>query len=148
MKARRQARTLALQTLYEVDLADHPLEAVLARPLEDQPEEIRPQVNQWTPDVRDFAARLLEQTIAHRDRLDAIIRAIAPEWPVAQMAVIDRTILRLSLAEMLYLQTPHKVAINEAIELAKRYGSDSSPRFINGALGAYVVQSEAGSLPQ
>lgn len=148
MKARRQARVLALQTLYEVDLANHPVEIVLARSIEDQPEEIQLQASQWTPDIVDFAGRLLDQTITHRERLDTIIRAIAPEWPVQQMAVVDRSILRLSLAEMLYMDTPHKVAINEAIELAKRYGSDSSPRFINGALGAFVAQSEAGRLPQ
>lgn len=148
MKARRQARVLALQTLYEVDLANHPVEIVLARSIEDQPEEIQTQASQWTPDIVDFAGRLLDQTITHRERLDIIIRAIAPEWPVQQMAVVDRSILRLSLAEMLYMDTPHKVAINEAIELAKRYGSDSSPRFINGALGAFVAQSEAGRLPQ
>ncbi len=148
MKARRQARVLALQTLYEVDLANHPVEIVLARSIEDQPEEIQTQASQWTPDIVDFAGRLLDQTITHRERLDTIIRAIAPEWPVQQMAVVDRSILRLSLAEMLYMDTPHKVAINEAIELAKRYGSDSSPRFINGALGAFVAQSEAGRLPQ
>lgn len=148
MKARRQARALALQTLYEVDLTNHPVEVVLARSVEDQPEELRSQASQWTPDVTAFAVRLLDQTITHRERLDTIIRAIAPEWPVQQMAVIDRSILRLSLAEMLYLDTPHKVAINEAIELAKRYGSDSSPRFINGALGAFVAHSETGKLPQ
>ena len=148
MKARRQARALALQTLYEVDLTNHPVEVVLARSVEDQPEELRSQASQWTPDVTAFAVRLLDQTITHRERLDTIIRAIAPEWPVQQMAVIDRSILRLSLAEMLYLDTPHKVALNEAIELAKRYGSDSSPRFINGALGAFVTQSETGKLPQ
>lgn len=148
MKARRQARVLALQTLYEVDLANHPVEIVLARSIEDQPEEIQTQASQWTPDIVDFAGRLLDQTITHRERLDTIIRAIAPEWPVQQMAVVDRSILRLSLAEMLYMDTPHKVAINEAIELAKRYGSDSSPRFINGALGAFVAQSETGRLPQ
>ena len=148
MKARRQARALALQTLYEVDLANHPVEVVLSRALEDQPEELQSQASQWTPDVTAFTTRLLTETLAHRERLDTIIRTIAPEWPVQQMAVVDRSILRLALAEMLYLDTPHKVAINEAIELAKRYGSDSSPRFINGALGAFVTQSEAGRLPQ
>ena len=65
-----------------------------------------------------------------------------------QMAVVDRSILRLALAEILYLDTPQKVAINEAVELAKRFGSDSSPRFVNGALGAFVIQSDAGTLPQ
>jgi N utilization substance protein B len=101
-----------------------------------------------TPDVTDFARHLLDTTLGHLERLDAIIKSIAPEWPVQQMAVIDRSILRLALAEILYLDTPQKVAINEAVELAKRFGSDSSPRFVNGALGAFVIQSDAGTLPQ
>ncbi len=147
MKARRLARVLALQTLYEVDLAGHPLDRVLARAPEELPDEIALQAQQRTPDVTDFARQLLQATLDHRERLDKIIKIIAPEWPVQQMAVVDRSILRLALAEILYLETPQKVAINEAVEMAKRFGSDSSPRFINGALGAFVTQADAGRLP-
>jgi transcription antitermination protein NusB len=147
MKARRQARSLALQTLYEVDLAGHPVEQVLSRSPSDQPYEATPITQLVATDVTEFARRLLDATLGNQQRLDAIIKSIAPEWPVEQMAIVDRSILRLALAEVLYLDTPQKVAINEAVELAKRFGSDSSPRFINGALGAFVTQAEAGKLP-
>ncbi len=137
MKARRRARALALQALYEIDLVGHPTEEVLTRQLEGEPEE-----------VAEFA-RLLTHTVREKQaRLDDIIREIAPEWPVEQMAVIDRSILRMALCEMLVLSIPQKVAINEAVELAKIYGSDSSPRFVNGALGAFVTRAERGPLPE
>lgn len=143
MKARRLARSLALQTLYEIDLTSHSLDQVLSRSPEDQPEELRTTMQQYTDDITEFARRLLDAAITHTVELDGIIRRIAPEWPVQQMAVVDRSVLRLALAEILYLDTPQKVAINEAVELAKRFGSDSSPRFVNGALGAYVNHTEA-----
>ena len=137
MKARRRARALGLQALYEIDLVGHPAEDVLARQLEGEPGE-----------VVDFA-RLVTLTVLEKHaRLDDIIREIAPEWPVEQMAVIDRSILRMALCEMLALGIPQKVAINEAVELAKTYGSDSSPRFVNGALGAFVSRVERGPLPE
>ncbi|MFN8499416.1 MAG: transcription antitermination factor NusB [Anaerolineae bacterium] len=137
MKARRRARVLALQALYETDLVGHPAEEVLTRHLEGEPAE-----------VAEFARRLTHTILDKQPRLDDIIREIAPEWPVEQMAVIDRGILRMALCEMLVLETPQKVAINEAVELAKTYGSDSSPRFVNGALGAFVTRVERGRLPE
>lgn len=137
MKARRRARALALQALYEIDLVGHPAEEVLTRHLEGEPAE-----------VAEFARRLTHTILDKQPRLDDIIREIAPEWPVEQMAVIDRGILRMALCEMLVLETPQKVAINEAVELAKTYGSDSSPRFVNGALGAFVTRVERGRLPE
>lgn len=137
MKARRRARALALQALYEIDLVGHPADEVLARHLEGE-----------SDDVAEFA-RLLTHTVLQKQApLDDIIREIAPEWPVEQMAVIDRGILRMALCEMLVLDIPQKVAINEAVELAKMYGSDSSPRFVNGALGAFVTRVERGPLPE
>ena len=146
MKARRQSRILALQALYEVDLTGHSIATVLDRPPDEMPEELQPTGQTWTEDVAEFARSLLETTLTHTLRLDSIIKSIAPEWPVQQMAVIDRSILRLAVAEILFLDTPQKVAINEAVELAKRFGSDSSPRFVNGALGAFVTQLESGQL--
>ncbi|MFN8470704.1 MAG: transcription antitermination factor NusB [Anaerolineae bacterium] len=137
MKARRRARALALQALYEIDLVGHPSDEVLARQLEGEPEE-----------VAEFARLLTHTVLEKKPRLDDIIREIAPEWPVEQMAVIDRSILRMALCEMLALDIPQKVAINEAVELAKTYGSDSSPRFVNGALGAFVTRMERGPLPE
>ena len=137
MKARRRARALALQALYEIDLVGHPAEEVLTRHLEGE-----------TAEVAEFARRLTHTILDKQPRLDDIIREIAPEWPVEQMAVIDRGILRMALCEMLVLDIPQKVAINEAVELAKTYGSDSSPRFVNGALGAFVTRVERGRLPE
>ena len=137
MKARRRARALALQALYEIDLVGHPAEEVLTRQLEGEPDE-----------VTEFARLVTRTVLEKRVRLDDIIREIAPEWPVEQMAVIDRGILRMALCEMLALTIPQKVAINEAVELAKAYGSDSSPRFVNGALGAFVTRVERGPLPE
>lgn len=137
MKARRRARTLALQALYEIDLVGHPPEDVLTRHLEGEAAE-----------VAEFARRLSHTVVEKQPRVDDIIREIAPEWPVEQMAVIDRSILRMALCEMLVMDIPQKVAINEAVELAKMYGSDSSPRFVNGALGAFVTRVERGPLPE
>ncbi|MBI3286776.1 MAG: transcription antitermination factor NusB [Chloroflexi bacterium] len=132
MKVRRKARAVALQTLYEVDVAGHAAEVVLAQRQEedDLPEE-----------GVEFARRLVKGAWEHRARLDVLISQIAPEWPVAQMAPIDRNILRLAIYEILHEpETPLKVAINEAVELAKLFGSDSSRRFVNGALGTFAAQ--------
>ena len=89
----------------------------------------------------DFASYLVQGTIAHLEEMDMLIARYAPEWPLDQMAVIDRNILRIAIFEFLIDgQTPVKVAINEAVELAKTYGSDSAPRFINGVLGTLADQ--------
>ena len=86
--------------------------------------------------------------LAHRDFLDKIIARYAPEWPVEQMAAIDRNILRIALYEIAQGEdTPVKVAINEAVELAKMFGSDASPRFVNGVLGSVVTYERSLALP-
>jgi N utilization substance protein B len=127
MKTRRRARRVTLETLYEYDLADHPPFEVLQRRLIDHPME--------TPGI-DFARELIAGVIEHQNSIDVLIARYAPEWPLDQMAVIDRNILRMAIFEFLVGRlTPVKVAINEAVELAKTYGSDSAPRFINGVLG-------------
>ena len=131
-KVRRRARILALQTLYEVDTAGHEWGQVLARHLEERP---------LPPEGADFSRRLVAGILENKAKLDAIIGEIAPQWPCEQIAAIDRNILRLSIYEMLLTrEVPVKVAINEAVELAKIFGSESSRRFINGALGTLVVQ--------
>ena len=85
----------------------------------------------------EFAYQLLNGVLDHQIGMDKVITRYAPEWPVEQMAVIDRNILRIAIFEFLVDdETPVKVAINEAVELAKLYGSDSAPRFINGVLGS------------
>ena len=133
MKTRRRARRITLETLYETDLANHPPFEVLARRVEAQPME--------STGV-EFARRLIAGVIEHKEETDKLIARYAPEWPLDQMAVIDRNILRMAIFEFLIGQeTPVKVAINEAVELAKTYGSDSAPRFINGVLGTLADQA-------
>ena len=123
---------MALQVLFEVDLTGHnPALALHERLLEDAMSEAG----------ESFARRIVQQALDHRETLDAIIQRIAPEWPLEQMAPIDRNILRLAALELLYgSDTPPKVAINEAVELAKLFGSDSSGRFVNGVLGTLLNQ--------
>ena len=128
MKPRTRARSLALQVLYEVDIAHHPPADIYRLRLEETP----------LPDeLSDFARQIIFGVLPLTDMLDQIIARYAPEWPLDQIAAIDRNILRMALWEFaVYHDTPIKVAINEAVELAKQYGSDSAPRFINGVLGA------------
>jgi N utilization substance protein B len=127
MKARTRARGVALQALYEIDLVDHPAADVLRKRLEDE---------ELSADLVEFARRILFGILPLRASLDEVIARYAPEWPLDQIAPIDRNILRMAAWEFAILKdTPVKVAINEAVELAKQYGSDSAPRFINGVLG-------------
>ncbi len=132
MKTRRRARRVALEVLYEVDIAGHPPGEVLQQRLE---------ANPMDHAGSDFAATLVQGVIRYMDGMDVLIARYAPEWPLEQMAVIDRNILRIAIFEFLASnETPVKVAINEAVELAKTYGSDSAPRFVNGVLGTLADQ--------
>ncbi len=132
MKTRRRARRVTLEALYEVDIAGHSPYEVIERRLQDQPME--------TAGI-EFAHKLLDGVLEHQKGMDSLITRYAPEWPLDQMAVIDRNVLRIAIYEFLVdTETPVKVAINEAVELAKIYGSDSAPRFINGVLGALAEQ--------
>lgn len=89
-----------------------------------------------------FAQQLVTGVMAHAAVLDNLIQTYAPEWPLDQMAIVDRNILRIAIWEWAAtVQTPIKVAINEAVELAKLYGSDSAPRFVNGVLGALAARA-------
>ncbi|OGN88754.1 MAG: transcription antitermination factor NusB [Chloroflexi bacterium RBG_13_46_9] len=125
---RRKARTLALQALYEIDMVGHDPEVTMDHLLEEE---------RLTEENTVFARDLVRGVTRYRDKLDAHIHRFAPAWPVEQIAVIDRNILRLAIFEILLdNRVPVKVAINEAVELAKEFGSDNSPRFINGVLGA------------
>ena len=128
MKPRTRARSLALQVLYEIDIANHPPAEVLQERLEDSP---------IADDLADFARQIVFGVLPLTHALDQIIAKYAPEWPLDQIAAIDRNILRVSCWEFAAKgDTPVKVAINEAVELAKMYGSDSAPRFVNGVLGS------------
>jgi transcription antitermination protein NusB len=128
MKPRTRARALALQVLYEVDMANHPPADIYRLRLEENP---------LSDDLSEFARQIIFGVLPLTTTLDQIIAEYAPEWPLDQIAAIDRNILRIALWEFaVHHETPIKVAINEAVELAKQYGSDSAPRFINGVLGA------------
>jgi N utilization substance protein B len=137
MKVRHQARVVALQALYEIDCASHvPGVVVEGRLLEAELPE----------NGARFARELVLGVHNHKPELDSLIERYAPEWPVDQIAIIDRNILRIAMYEILFdKDTPLKVAINEAVELAKRFGSDSSSRFVNGVLGS-MVDKEAAAL--
>jgi len=137
VKVRRRARIVALQALFETDSVGHPPDVVLQHRLEETP----------LPDAGvDFARALVFGVLEHRKQLDAFIQKNAPQWPIEQMATIDRNILRIALFE-LYVDrtTPMKVVINEAVELAKMFGSESSHRFVNGVLGSFVLQMQGAS---
>jgi N utilization substance protein B len=130
VKARRRARVAAVQALYEIECAHHSPELVLQQRLGQ---------DSLPGPVAGFARQLTLGVLACQSLLDPFIQQHAPEWPLEQMAYIDRNILRLALYEFAVDGgTPVKVAINEAVELAKMFGSDSSPRFVNGVLGALV----------
>lgn len=129
IRQRRQAREVALQALYEIDAVQHkPGFVVDERLRESAMGEYGAAFLRW----------LISGVVRNQAELDQLIGELAPDWPVKQLAVIDRNILRLALYEIgaESSDTPPKVVINEAVELAKLYGSDSTPRFVNGVLGA------------
>ena len=131
---RHLGRIIALQTLYEYDFRENAgddtveLDEVLGRNLERYEDTI---------DDKDFVDKLVHGAGSKLKELDATIQPIAPEWPLDQISRIDLTILRLALFELLHMQelVPPKVAINEAVELAKAFGGDNSSKFVNGVLG-------------
>ncbi len=131
---RHRVRTIALQILFELDATDHAPDEVLGRQLE---EELLP------PEGERFLRRLIFGVWEHYPYLDRIIEEAAPSWPVNQMPGIDKAILRIALYEIMIDEiekTPVKAVINEAVELAKQFGSDNSSRFVNGVLGTVVVR--------
>ncbi|MBN2385530.1 MAG: transcription antitermination factor NusB [Anaerolineales bacterium] len=131
MKARTRARGIALQALYEIDLVDHPPVDVFTQRLE---------AEDLGDELAEFARQLLFGILPLREQLDQVIARYAPEWPLDQIAAIDRNILRMAVWEFAVQGgTPVKVAINEAVELAKQFGSDSAARFVNGVLGSLAL---------
>jgi N utilization substance protein B len=128
MKSRTRARSVALQVLYEIDLAHH----IPGEVFQQRVEEV-----DLSPDLVEFARLIVFGVLPLTKELDRTIAEYAPEWPFEQVAAIDRNILRIAWWEFaVWRETPVKVAINEAVELAKVYGSDSTPRFVNGVLGS------------
>ena len=129
---RRKARIAALQTLYELDCTRHKAEETSARLRAGET---------LTQEALDFSEELVKGVLQHKSELDALIRKFAPAFPVEQMSIVDKNILRLAILEILFCdKTPLKVAINEAIELAKDFGGDSSPRLVNGVLGSVTTK--------
>lgn len=129
MKSRTKARSIALQVLYEVDMTGHLPGVVLQHRLDDE--------DFHEEKLTDFISRIVNGVYPNIQQLDEFISQHAPEWPLDQVATIDRNIIRIALWEFAVENcTPIKVAINEAIELSKLYGSDSTPRFVNGVLGS------------
>ncbi|GAB4490663.1 MAG: transcription antitermination factor NusB [Anaerolineales bacterium] len=134
MKSRTRARALALQVLYEVDLTNHRPGDVLAQRLEDEYADGQKSLSQ---EMVAFAHQIIFGVYPLAKKMDNVIAEYAPEWPFDQIAAIDRNILRIAVWEFSISGiTPLKVAINEAVELAKLYGSDTAPRFVNGVLGS------------
>ena len=142
---RHLGRIIALQTLYEQDFrrdvgdSTASIDEILAR-----------NINRYKAMVDDkaFVKRLVEGVVGCQDELDGILQPIAPEWPIDQIARMDRTILRIGLYELQHeTDIPPKVVINEAVELAKAFGGDSSSKFVNGVLGTYYRQHIAPDEP-
>jgi len=126
--ARRRARALALQALYEVDSAGHEIEEVVTHLLAK---------GGLSEENGAFVRELVSGVIQNKEKIDLNIQNFAPAWPIEQIPVVDRNILRLAIFEILLdNKVPVKVAINEAVELAKTFGGDNSSRFVNGVLGS------------
>lgn len=125
---RRKARKLALQMLYEIDTVGHEVEGVITRLLAD---------GKLSEENAVFTRELVNGVIQNKEKIDHTIRRFAPAWPIKQIPVVDRNILRLAIFEILLdNKVPVKVAINEAVELAKSFGGENSHRFVNGVLGS------------
>lgn len=134
MKSRTKARTVALQALYEIDMCSHPPGEALEERLAEEP---------MDANLADFARQIVQGVLPIMQQLDDFIAEQAPEWPMDQVAVIDRNIIRIAMWEFAVAGvTPIKVAINEAIEISKIYGSESTPRFVNGVLGSLAARQE------
>ncbi len=136
MATRQLGRSVVLQSLYEWEFYNraHDLTAIVERNMK----EFAPGM-----DEPEFVWKIVKGVIEHQGAIDAIIEKAAPEWPLAQIAIIDRNALRIGLFELLYAnhdEVPPKVAINEAIEIAKNYGGPNSGKFINGVLGTVYKQ--------
>ena len=137
---RHQGRVLALQILYEVDISEPAVDEVLNRTVAEQAA---------TSDIRAHVERLVRGVLAATDEIDPYITGAAPAFPLAQLPAIDRTVLRLAVFELLHEPgVPPKAAINEAVELAKRFGGPDSGRVVNGDLGTIVERVRRDAPPQ
>lgn len=137
---RHLGRIVALQTLYELDFRVEVEEKNL-----DKAAVLQRNIDRYKEVVGDkeFVSTLVEGVLERQEELDSIIQPVAPDWPLNQIARIDKTILRMGVYELMYgKQVPGKVVINEAVELAKSFGADNSSKFINGVLGTIYKKTE------
>ncbi len=142
------ARIMAMQVLYEVDVADHSASDVLTRTFDDpdlagEDDAPEPEI-EAIDEIRGRVERLVRGVLDHFRDIDPYIAAAAPAFPISQLPAVDRNVLRLAVYELLREpEVPPKAAINEAVELAKRFGGDNSSRFVNGVLGTIAARIEA-----
>ncbi|MFH0712496.1 MAG: transcription antitermination factor NusB [Candidatus Jorgensenbacteria bacterium] len=139
MATRHLARTIVLQSLYEWDFYDRQADLIkiVERNMNDFGQGI---------DEPEFIWRIVKGVIEHLPEIDKIIEKAAPDWPLPKIAIVDRNVLRIGLYELLYAdkkEVPPKVAINEAIEIAKNYSGPNSPKFVNGVLGTIYREMSA-----
>ena len=132
VSTRRDTRILSLQILCEVDTVNHDVEIVLSQ--------IR-QNNEMSSKDDQFVCKLVNNVLENLQQLDNMIITYAPSWPINQMPVVDRNLLRMAIGEIEWVNsTPNKVVVNEAVEIAKIFGSDRSPSFVNGVLGSFLTE--------
>lgn len=140
---RREARILALLALFEADVAGHPVGDALSRHIAQNAPADEVPARELLPETIAYAAQLASGVTTGRADIDALLAQCAPEHPVADLAAIDRNILRIAIFELRAGLAPVKVVVNEAIELAKLFGSDASPRFTHGVLGTVIQRLTA-----
>jgi N utilization substance protein B len=146
---RRLGRALAFQALYEMDQGHHAPTQVLERLAQTFDEATdSPYPREVLSDANQYARVLVGGVLSHRGAIDGVIQERAPLWPLAQMSAVDRNVLRIGLYESLYgnATVPLRTAINEAVELAKLFGSETSAKFVNGVLGRAVDATQTGDV--
>ena len=132
VSTRRDTRILSLQILCEVDTVNHDVEIVLSQIRQD---------NEMSSKDDQFVCKLVNNVLENLQQLDNMIITYAPSWPINQMPVVDRNLLRMAIGEIEWVNsTPNKVVVNEAVEIAKIFGSDRSPSFVNGVLGSFLTE--------
>jgi len=132
ISTRRDVRILSLQILCEVDTAGHSSEIVLSQAKTNY---------EMLPKDEDFVCKLVNNVLVNLQQLDNMIMFYAPNWPINQMAVVDRNILRMAIGEIEWIcSTPNKVVVNEAVEIAKIFGLENTPSFVNGVLGTCLTE--------
>ena len=143
---RRLGRALAFQALSEMDLGHHAPSQVIERLAGTLREAAEPYTPAIVQDATRYAQQLVQGVLTNRSDIDRTIQQRAPLWPLAQMSAVDRNVLRIGLYESLYgnATVPLRTAINEAVELAKLFGSETSAKFVNGVLGRAVEASASG----